>query len=211
MPVRDLGEVQGKDGGFGEVSAEYFDNGGDPNIEIEAQGDNQAKNFIFRFLNIARSPLSSSQIEDIANDEVVTSSNVLTGTGLTTLWARIKSKFALKSHTHDASDITAGELASALLANGIITNDMLSEKCVTADKIADGTIGIDQLEKGLGDSISQLTSANDFTLRKSASFHFKVGELSDFTQLVIQNNWVVVEHVVDGEITNRKIIMSTSS
>ena len=96
-------------------------------------------------------------IDAIASDTSVTGNDVLKTTGLSYLWAKIKAKFAPKSHTHNASDITAGELAAALFADGIITVDMLSAKCVTSAKIADHSIGKDQLETTLWDSISQVS------------------------------------------------------
>lgn len=103
-------------------------------------------------------------IDVIASDTTVTGNDVLKTTGLSYLWAKIKAKFAPKSHTHDASDITAGELAAALFADGIITDDMLSAKCVTGAKIADHSIGKDQLETTLWDSISQPCRTMEYTM-----------------------------------------------
>lgn len=146
MPVRDLGEVKGKDGGIGDVSAEYVDNGGEPSVEIETQGDNQAKGFIFRFKNLVRSALTNDQIDRIANDEVVTSSNVLTGAGATSLWAKVKEKFALKFHTHGTTNIQ----------DEAITTAKIADEAVTQAKIADGAVGETQLEQSLRNSIFQM-------------------------------------------------------
>jgi len=97
------------------------------------------------------------EIEAISDDEALTGGSVLNLTGLTALWARIKAKFAPKSHTHNASDITAGQLAEALIANGTITADMLAASAVTTAKIADGAVTDAKLSQPLRDSISRGT------------------------------------------------------
>lgn len=157
MPWKDLGEVVGKNGTIGNVDSTYVNNGGEPGVSVTKSGDNSAPDLTFEFENLVNDPLTSSEIEQISNDTQLTSSSVLNGTGLTTLWSRIKAKFATKSHTHDASDITAGELAAILIANGLIDTDMLAAGAVTTDKIADGSVTKDKLEKTLGDSLSLLS------------------------------------------------------
>ena len=155
MPKRDLGEVKGKDGGFGDVSAEYIDNGGDPSVEIETQGANQAKNFIFKFKNLVRSALSSEQIDSIVSNEVVTSSSVVTGTGLTSFWSKIKEKFALKHHTHETTDLLNEAVTTPKIANEAVTTEKIDDKAITQAKIADGAVGETQLDTALRNSISQ--------------------------------------------------------
>lgn len=155
MPWKDLGEVVGKNGTIGNVDSTYVNNGGEPGVSVTKSGDDSAPDLTFEFENLVNDPLTSSEIEQISNDTQLTSSSVLNGTGLTTLWSRIKAKFATKSHTHDASDITAGELAATLIANGLITEEMLHDGAVTGDKIANGSITKDKLEKTFGDSLSQ--------------------------------------------------------
>lgn len=157
MPTVNLGRVRGMDGGFGNITCEYIDDGGNPDITIEKSGEDTAKDFHFIFKNIVAEPLDTATIESIANDEVVNTSKVLTGTGLSTLISRLKQKFAPKSHTHDASDITAGQLAAALIANGTITADMLATGAVTGAKIADGTISIDKMDQAFRDSQSRIS------------------------------------------------------
>lgn len=158
MPWKDLGEVVGKNGTIGNVDSTYVNNGGEPGVSVTKSGDDSAPDLTFEFENLVNDPLTSSEIEQISNDTQLTSSSVLNGTGLTTLWSRIKAKFAPKSHTHDASDITAGKLAAALIANGLITEEMLHDGAVTGDKIANGSITKDKLEKTLGDSLSRWTA-----------------------------------------------------
>lgn len=159
MPWKDLGEVVGKNGTIGNVDSTYVNNGGEPGVSVTKSGDDSAPDLTFEFENLVNDPLTSSEIEQISNDTQLTSSSVLNGTGLTTLWSRIKAKFATKSHTHDASDITAGELAATLIANGLITEEMLHDGAVTGDKIANGSITKDKLEKTLGDSLSRLEAS----------------------------------------------------
>lgn len=99
--------------------------------------------------------ITVDDIEAVANDEAKTGGGLLNLTGLTALWARIKAKFAPKSHTHNASDITAGQLAEALIANGTITADMLAASAVTTAKIQDGAVTNDKLSQSVRDSLSQ--------------------------------------------------------
>lgn len=155
MPWKDLGEVVGKNGTIGNVDSTYVNNGGEPGVSVTKSGDDSAPDLTFEFENLVNDPLTSSEIEQISNDTQLTSSSVLNGTGLTTLWSRIKAKFAPKSHTHDASDITAGELAAILIANGLIDTDMLAAGAVTTAKIADGAVTNAKLDQTLRDSMSR--------------------------------------------------------
>ena len=155
MPWKDLGEVVGKNGTIGNVDSTYVNNGGEPGVSVTKSGDDSAPDLTFEFENLVNDPLTSSEIEQISDDTQLTSSSVLNGTGLTTLWSRIKAKFAPKSHTHDASDITAGQLAAALIANGTITEDMLTAGAVTTAKIADGAVTNAKLDQTLRDSLSR--------------------------------------------------------
>ncbi len=162
MPWKDLGEVVGKNGTIGNVDSTYVNNGGEPGVSVTKSGDDSAPDLTFEFENLVNDPLTSSEIEQISDDTQLTSSSVLNGTGLTTLWSRIKAKFAPKSHTHDASDITAGQLAAALIANGTITEDMLTAGAVTTAKIADGAVTNAKLDQTLRDSLSQANSKLNF-------------------------------------------------
>lgn len=161
MPWKDLGEVVGKNGTIGNVDSTYVNNGGEPGVSVTKSGDDSAPDLTFEFENLVNDPLTSSEIEQISNDTQLTSSSVLNGTGLTTLWSRIKAKFAPKSHTHDASDITAGELAAILIANGLIDTDMLAAGAVTTAKIADGAVTNAKLDQTLRDSLSQISFDED--------------------------------------------------
>lgn len=164
MPKRDLGKVKGEDGGFGDVSAEYIDNGGDPSVEIETQGDNQAKSFIFKFKNLVRSALSNEQIDRIVSNEVVTSSSVVTGTGLTSFWSKIKEKFALKNHTHETTDLLNEAVTTPKIANEAVTTEKIDDKAITQAKIADGAVGETQLDTALRNSIFQGVNFTDRTV-----------------------------------------------
>lgn len=155
MPKLNLGRVVGRDGGFGNIDTVYLNDGGAPSVTVEASGEDTAKDFVFTFKNLVRDVATADEVEQIAAGEIVQSSNVITAGVMSSIWAKIKAAFAPKSHTHDASDITAGELAAALIANGLITEEMLHDGAVTGDKIANGSITKDKLEKTLGDSLSR--------------------------------------------------------
>lgn len=51
-------------------------------------------------------PTTTDDIDNIAAGTSVASDRVLNTTGLSYLWSKIKAAFALKSHSHDATDIT---------------------------------------------------------------------------------------------------------
>lgn len=135
MPQLNLGRVVGRDGGFGNASANYVDDGGEPDVEVNLSGEDTQKDIEFTFKNLVRAPIDSSMIDQITNDQIINSSKVLTATGLTTLWGKIKSLFALKNHTHGTSGI--------------------EDKAITQAKLADHSVGQQQLETSVWDSISQ--------------------------------------------------------
>ncbi|MCI8469370.1 MAG: hypothetical protein HFJ75_07810, partial [Eggerthellaceae bacterium] len=114
MPRIDLGRVVGRDGGFGPVHANYVNNGGEPNVSVSMAGEDDAKEFSFNFENLVNDPITSSEIESVANGlDVADSSSTLTLTGLKKLWTMIKAKFAAIKHGHSGSDITDGTLSRA--------------------------------------------------------------------------------------------------
>lgn len=145
MPKIDLGRVRGEDARFGNITSSYINDGGEPGVDIVPSGPDTGKDLDFEFRNLVNDPLSSSEIEKIANGEVVNSANVLNGTGLTTLWARIKEKFAAKAHRHSAADIEEGQFGA----------DRIEDNAITSAKIADGAVGQEQLDPAVWESISQ--------------------------------------------------------
>ena len=159
MPKLNLGRVVGRDGGFGNIDTVYINNGGAPSVTVEASGEDTAKDFVFTFKNLVRDVATADEVDQIAAGEIVQSSNVITAGVMSSIWAKIKAAFAPKSHTHDASDITAGQLAAALIANGLITSDMLAAGAVTTTKIADGAVTNAKLDQTLRDSLSRLPFA----------------------------------------------------
>ena len=184
MPKLNLGRVVGRDGGFGNTDTVYINDGGAPSVTVEASGEDTAKDFVFTFKNLVRDVATADEVEQIAVGEIVQSSNVITAGVMSSIWAKIKGAFATKSHTHDASDITAGELAAILIANGLIDTDMLAAGAVTTTKIADGAVTKDKLEKTLGDSLSRLGflgmwSMSDFPMNKPADWGIVIGRLLD--------------------------------
>ena len=148
MPQLNLGRVVGRDGGFGNASANYVDDGGEPDVEVNLSGEDTQKDIEFTFKNLVRAPIDSSMINQITNDQIINSSKVLTATGLTTLWGKIKSLFALKNHTHGTSGI--------------------EDKAITQAKLADHSVGQQQLETSVWDSISQ-KAASSLSARISTS------------------------------------------
>ena len=58
----------------------------------------------------AMEPLTTDEVDTVAGGGTVTNNKVLTGTGLTYMWGKLKAAFASIGHKHDASDITSGVL-----------------------------------------------------------------------------------------------------
>lgn len=133
--VIDLGPVVGADGGFGNITSDYVNDGGDPGVEITMTGEDRAKDFHFEFKNLVNDPLTASEIERIAAGETVHSSNTANGTSMSLFFAALSQLFAGIAHTHSADDIDGGTFG--------------------ADRIENGSITKDKLEKSLGDSLSR--------------------------------------------------------
>ena len=108
-------------------------------------------------------PIDSATIDQITNDQIVNSSDTLTATGLTTLWGKIKSLFALKTHTHGAAGI--------------------DDKAITQAKIADGAVGETQLETSLRNSIFRL---KDLEIRQPADTYFELYLKGKYGTFLIQ-------------------------
>lgn len=146
MAKINLGRVVGRDGGFGNITSSYIDDGGDPDVLIEASGEDSAKDVHFTFMNLINEPLPLSEIDKITNDTPVDSSKPVSGSGITALWQRIRQLFAPKNHIHTADDVTDGEFPTYRIA----------DEAITAPKIADGQIGSNHLDQDLRDSISHV-------------------------------------------------------
>ena len=112
------------------------------------------------------SPVTTAQIDAIANDETVTSSNVLQATGLTYLWAKLKAAFASLVHVHSASDITSGTLgvsgastAAAARTNlGVTAANVVNGNAITpASVAATGAVS----GSSVSDSVGSLADVRD--------------------------------------------------
>lgn len=154
-----LGRIVGRDAKIQAVNATYTNNGGEPGVEIDTvelevpEGEAQQVELSFNFFNLVNDPITSQQIDAIANDEVIKSANTLSATGLTSLWEKIKEKFAAKTHTHGTNGIDDSAITSAKLASNSVTEAKILDGAVTHEKLASGCVTKDNLEKSLGDSI----------------------------------------------------------
>ena len=180
MPKLNLGRVVGRDGGFGNTDTVYINDGGAPSVTVEASGEDTAKDFVFTFKNLVRDVATADEVEQIAAGEIVQSSNVITAGVMSSIWAKIKGAFATKSHTHDASDITAGELAAILIANGLIDTDMLAAGAVTTAKIADGAVTNAKLDQTLRDSLSHPTRSVPVDISSALNYFVVAPEVNGF-------------------------------
>lgn len=128
------------------------------------------------------SPVTTAQIDAIANDETVTSSNVLQATGLTYLWAKLKAAFAPLVHVHSASDITSGTLPVARGGTGV------------------ATAAAERNRLGLGNTTGALPVANGGTGATTASDAVKAltGMAWDFSTNNTTDTLVPVSATVNG-------------
>lgn len=69
----------------------------------------------------AMEPLTTDEVDTVAGGGTVTNNKVLTGTGLTYMWGKLKAAFAALGHKHDASDITSGALPISNGGTGAVT------------------------------------------------------------------------------------------
>ena len=127
MPKLNLGRVVGRDGGFGNITTVYVNDGGAPSVTIDATGEDHAKDFQFTFANLVRDPATIDEVDQIAKGEKVQSSNVITVAVECLLWAKMKENFAAKVHKHSASDITEGTLDAARIAEKSISKSKLDQ------------------------------------------------------------------------------------
>lgn len=58
----------------------------------------------------AMEPLTTDEVDTVASSGTVTNNKVLTGTGLTYMWGKLKAAFSAIGHKHSAADVTSGAL-----------------------------------------------------------------------------------------------------
>ena len=58
----------------------------------------------------AMEPLTTDEVDTVAGGGTVTNNKVLTGTGLTYMWGKLKAAFSVTGHKHSAADVTSGTL-----------------------------------------------------------------------------------------------------
>ena len=69
----------------------------------------------------AMEPLTTDEVDTVASDGTVINNKVLTGTGLSYLWGKLKAVFSAIGHKHSAADITGGTLPVARGGTGAAT------------------------------------------------------------------------------------------
>lgn len=58
----------------------------------------------------AMEPLTTDEVDTVASSGTVTNNKVLTGTGLTYMWGKLKAAFSVIGHKHSTADVTSGTL-----------------------------------------------------------------------------------------------------
>lgn len=150
MGMIDLGKVKGEDAHFGAINATYTNDGGNPSVNIETDGEDTGKNVTFNFRNLVNDPLSESEIEQITEGNSIQSSNVMNGTRASALWSKIVEKFAAKLHKHKADDIDEGQFGT----------DRIEDGAITKNKIAANSVGLNQLDESARDSLSRYSCSD---------------------------------------------------
>lgn len=69
----------------------------------------------------AMEPLTTDEVDTVAGGGTVTNNKVLTGTGLSYLWGKLKAAFSAIGHKHSAADVTSGTLPVANGGTGAAT------------------------------------------------------------------------------------------
>ena len=145
------------------------------------------------------SPVTTAQIDAIANDETVTSSNVLQATGLTYLWAKIKAAFASLVHSHSASDITEGTLGisrggtGASTAAAARTNlGVTAANVVNGNAIAPASVAATGAVSGssISDSVGSLADLRDSVSLDSSltSIQFNQKQAGRYGAIIFNGN-----------------------
>ena len=175
MPYIDLGPVVGKDGGFGNITSDYVNDGGSPGVEITMSGEDAAKDVHFEFKNLVNDPLTSAEVKAIAAGEQVQSSSVVNGTTLSQFFGLLAEAFAPADHQHDASDVTSGTFSGDMLADKAVTADKIADNAITAAQIADGTITQAKLDEATRDCLSpvRVWGGGEFPYNKPTDRSFR--------------------------------------
>jgi hypothetical protein len=105
--------------------------------------------------------LTTEQVDEVASGGTVTSENVVNGSVLTYLWAKLRAAFAPRAHEHAACDITSGTLPAELLP--VVPVVRGGTGAASADG-ARATLGVDA---AIAAAIASATKAEVITLASS--------------------------------------------
>ena len=191
----DLGKVKGEDAHFGAINATYTNDGGNPSVNIETDGEDTGKNVTFNFRNLVNDPLSESEIEQITEGNSIQSSNVMNGTRASALWLKIVEKFAAKLHKHNAADIDEGQFGT----------DRIEDGAITKNKIAANSVGLNQLDESARDSLSRMATSSDvvqFNLTDNVKLRLAVYNPAD------SSPYLAVNMMVDGSWLGMKRLLN---
>lgn len=110
-------------------------------VPVSASGDNKYAEWlwidgVFEKIGMTGAtvdPITTDDIDEVAQGTDKQGTGVLNTTGLTYLWAKLKGAFAALLHSHDASDITSGTLSVDRIPG------------LSASKITSGTLGVERI------------------------------------------------------------------
>lgn len=100
-------------------------------------------------------PITTDQVDAVCSDAAPQGKQVLNLTGLSYLWAKLKSAFAALSHTHAAGDVTSGTLAADRLPTVPVAKGGTGATSASAALTSLGAASASDLQS-VRDSLSQL-------------------------------------------------------
>lgn len=134
---------------------------GDDNNFREWRWINNAWEFIGN-VSAAVVNITTDEIDSVTDDESPSGNSLLSLTGLSYFWAKLKAFFAAKIHTHNGSDLTANSVTSTQIANGtILDGDISVNAAIAGSKLADASVSRAKIDEDFEAEIASLEESRD--------------------------------------------------
>lgn len=156
--------------------------------------------------------ITTDQIDQVANDEAPSGTTLLSLTGLSYVWAKIKewtsSTFRKAADKIQGVDIADNAITSEKINSLAVTNSKLAADSVTSDKIEDGTIQFNDMNEELQTRITDMES--NIEENKSAWDSISSLKTDMFPLYAIRSKSVSLSLSASGYVTQNIAIDSVS-